>query len=106
MEQWSSTQSLAGCLNDWQQRLTNSLQSEQWSDSITPIAEKVALGQRLSIEDGLVLFEHPNLNEVGRLADWQVGWLAGWQVGRLAGWLGCRCVGGRVRRLSGRQVVM
>ena len=69
MEQWTSTQSLAGCLKDWQQRLANSLQPELWSDSITPIAEKVALGERLSIEDGLVLFEHPNLNEVGRLAD-------------------------------------
>ena len=69
MEQWSSTQLLAGSLKDWQQRLTESLESEQWSETIIPIAEKVALGERLSIEDGLILFQHPNLNEVGRLAD-------------------------------------
>jgi len=66
MEQWSSTQLLAGCLKDWQQRLTNSLKLEQWSDAITPIAEKVALGERLSIEDGLILYHHPNLNEVAK----------------------------------------
>lgn len=69
MNQWSSTQSQAGCKQDWQQRLTNSLEHVQWSEPITPIAEKVALGVRLSIEDGLVLYQHPNLNEVGRLAD-------------------------------------
>ncbi|NCG42949.1 MAG: hypothetical protein GWO84_05365 [Euryarchaeota archaeon] len=69
MEQWSSTQLLAGCHNDWQQRLAVSLKSEQWSETITPIAEKVALGERLSIEDGLILYHHQNLNEVGRLAD-------------------------------------
>ena len=69
MEQWSSTQELAGCLKDWQQRLSESLEFEQWSETIIPIAEKVALGERLSIEDGLILYQHPNLNEVGRLAD-------------------------------------
>ena len=69
MNQWSSTQSHAGCKQDWQERLTKSLEHVQWSEPITPIAEKVALGVRLSIEDGLILFQHPNLNEVGRLAD-------------------------------------
>ncbi|RZD41258.1 MAG: aminofutalosine synthase MqnE [Methanobacteriota archaeon] len=59
MNQWTSTQSHAGC----------SLEHVQWSESITPIAKKVALGTRLSIEDGLILFQHQNLNEVGRLAD-------------------------------------
>jgi len=69
MNQWTSTQSHAGCKQDWQERLADSLEHVQWSESITPIAKKVALGTRLSIEDGLILFQHQNLNEVGRLAD-------------------------------------
>lgn len=70
MNQWTSSQSHAGCKQDWQVRLTDSLEHIQWSESITPIAKKVALGKRLSIEDGLILFQHQNLNEVGRLADY------------------------------------
>ena len=70
MNQWTSSQSHAGCKQDWQVRLTDSLEYIQWSESITPIAKKVALGKRLSIEDGLILFQHQNLNEVGRLADY------------------------------------
>ncbi|HIF91334.1 MAG TPA: CofH family radical SAM protein [Candidatus Poseidoniales archaeon] len=69
MNQWTSTQSHAGCKQDWQEILADSLEHVQWSESITPIAKKVALGTRLSIEDGLILFQHQNLNEVGRLAD-------------------------------------
>jgi aminodeoxyfutalosine synthase len=69
MNQWSSTQSQAGCNQDWQERLTNSLERVQWSKPITPIAGKIALGTRLSIADGLILYEHQNLNEIGRLAD-------------------------------------
>lgn len=37
--------------------------------SIDDIAEKVFGGERLSFEDGLRLFEHPNLGELGMLAD-------------------------------------
>ena len=36
--------------------------------SLRPIAEKIANGVRLSVDDGLVLYRHPNLTEVGRLA--------------------------------------
>lgn len=69
MDRWTSTQSLAGCNPDWQQILSDSLKHSHWSDSIAPLATKVADGVRLSIDDGLVLLNHPNLNEVGRLAD-------------------------------------
>ncbi|MCS5534190.1 MAG: CofH family radical SAM protein [Candidatus Poseidoniaceae archaeon] len=69
MNQWSSTQSHAGCKQDWQERLTNSLANTQWSKSITPIADKIASGKRLSIDDGLVLYQHLDLTEVGRLAN-------------------------------------
>ena len=70
MNQWSSTQFNAGCNQDWQERLTNSLEQIQWSESITPIANKIASGERLSIDEGLILFQHHDLNEVGRLADY------------------------------------
>jgi aminodeoxyfutalosine synthase len=69
MKQWTSTQSHAGCKQDWRERLANSMQHTNWSEEISSIANKVALSQRLSLEDGLILFQHPDLNEVGRLAD-------------------------------------
>ena len=34
-----------------------------------PIASKLAANRPLTIEDGLVLYHHPDLNEVGALAD-------------------------------------
>ncbi|MEE2709989.1 MAG: cyclic dehypoxanthinyl futalosine synthase [Gemmatimonadota bacterium] len=40
---------------------------------ITDIAEKIGLGERLTYEDGLRLFRHPNASELGMLAD-QVRW--------------------------------
>ena len=69
MKQWTSTQSHAGCKQDWRERLANSMQHTNWSEEISSIANKVALSQRLSLEDGLILFQHPDINEVGRLAD-------------------------------------
>lgn len=40
---------------------------------LAAIAEKVAAGERLSAEEGVALFRHPNLPELGRLA-MQVRW--------------------------------
>jgi cyclic dehypoxanthinyl futalosine synthase len=40
-----------------------------FSGSIDDIADKVYAGERLSYEDGLRLFHHPNLTELGMLAD-------------------------------------
>ena len=42
-------------------------------DNIAPIddiAQKVEAGERLTVEDGRRLFEHPNLAELGMLANW------------------------------------
>ena len=38
---------------------------------IADIAEKLESGERLSLEDGVRLFEHPDLLEVGSLANRQ-----------------------------------
>jgi aminodeoxyfutalosine synthase len=40
---------------------------EGWG--LSAVAEKVKRGERLSREDGIVLYEHPDLNAVGRLAN-------------------------------------
>lgn len=40
---------------------------------IDDIADKIGDGERLSVEDGLRLFHHPNVSELGMLAD-QVRW--------------------------------
>ncbi len=37
---------------------------------IDDIAAKVESGERLTLEDGRRLFRHPNLSELGMLANW------------------------------------
>ena len=69
MSAWTSSRFDAGSNQDWQQRLTESLQqSSRWSEAIQPLVTKLAAGKSLSLEDGLTLYNHPNLSEVGRLA--------------------------------------
>ena len=60
---------LAGEHHDWLLRLKSSLAQKSWSPSLDPIAEKVAVNLPLSVEDGLVLYQHSDLTEVGALAD-------------------------------------
>lgn len=69
MSAWTSSRVNAGSHSDWQERLTRALdQGTSWSPPIAPLASKLSAGEPLSLEDGLVLYHHPNLNEVGRLA--------------------------------------
>ena len=69
MSAWESTVQQAGSNVDWVQRLPELVGNlNTWSSSLRPIAEKIANGVRLSVDDGLVLYRHPNLTEVGRLA--------------------------------------
>ena len=51
------------------QMLEKPLQDTQLHPSIDDIAQKVYDGQRLSFDDGLRLMRHPNLAELGILAD-------------------------------------
>ena len=60
---------LAGEHHDWARRLESSLAQRQWSSALNPIAVKLASNQPLTLEDGLVLYRHPDLNEVGALAN-------------------------------------
>ena len=60
---------LAGEHHDWPRRLNTLLDQRSWSPELSPIAAKLAANQPLSVEDGLVLYRHPDLNEVGAMAN-------------------------------------
>tara|TARA_B100001093_G_scaffold135723_1_gene128236 strand:- start:385 stop:1602 length:1218 start_codon:yes stop_codon:yes gene_type:complete len=69
MTEWSASIQNAGCAVDWQKKLNLSLNNKQWSATIQPIAEKLANGIRLSVDDGVILYRHNNLSELGMLAN-------------------------------------
>ena len=70
MSGWESTVLDAGSNPDWKSLLPELVgESKTWSENIRPVANKISRGQRLNLEDGLLLFQHPNLSEVGRLAN-------------------------------------
>ena len=69
MTEWSASIQNAGSAANWKEKLKISLSDKQWSKPVEPIATKLANGDRLSIEDGLILYQHPNLSEVGMLAN-------------------------------------
>ncbi len=70
MSAWESSTQDAGSNIDWKENLPTLVGDlSSWSERIRPIAEKVANGQRLTLSDGLLLYAHPNLSEVGRLSN-------------------------------------
>ena len=70
MSAWESSVLDAGSNPEWKSLLPKLVGGlDTWSEKIQPIAAKVSKGHRLTLADGLVLFEHPNLSEVGRLAN-------------------------------------
>ena len=69
MTDWMSTPITAGCDENWSENLRNFLAEKEWSSSLLPIVSKLSLGERLSIDDGHILYSHPNLNEIGQLAN-------------------------------------
>jgi len=61
---------VAGTHTDWQHRLTNSAAGEHDVPSgLEVIRQKLIRGERLSLQDGILLFEHADLPAVTRLAD-------------------------------------
>ena len=62
--------SLAGEHADWTSRLSTSLGDDSvWSAPLQPIVAKLASNVSLTLEDGLRLYQHPDLNELGALAN-------------------------------------
>ena len=60
---------LAGEHHDWLEQLCESLSQRRWSDALQPLADKLAKNQPLSLKDGLTLYNHVDLNELGALAN-------------------------------------
>lgn len=60
---------LAGEQHNWLEQLRESLSQRRWSEALQPIADKLARNQPLSLKDGLTLYNHVDLNEVGALAN-------------------------------------
>ena len=69
MTEWSASVQNAGSTTNWKEKLNLSLSEMQWSKTIEPIADKLANGDRLTIQDGKILYNHSNLSEVGMLAN-------------------------------------
>ncbi len=59
---------LAGEDAFWLERLSTSLRSTTWSPALAPLADKLAKNIPLSLQDGMTLYQHPDLHEVGALA--------------------------------------
>ena len=59
----------AGCNSDWKQRITELVSGQIWPDSIASVAEKVAKGIRLDFDDGIILYNSPDLDAIGHLAN-------------------------------------
>ena len=59
---------LAGEDAFWLERLSTSLRSTTWSPALAPLADKLAKNIPLSVQDGMTLYQHPDLHEVGALA--------------------------------------
>ena len=66
---WSSDQYSAGINPEWQTVLANLLSPQEFPIELQDIVSKVSTGRRLSIEDGLVLYNHPSLTDVARIAN-------------------------------------
>ncbi|DAC21915.1 MAG TPA: radical SAM protein, partial [Candidatus Poseidoniales archaeon] len=59
---------LAGEHKEWLERLHTNLATVDWSPKLQPLADKLGNNVPLSLEDGMTLYEHPDLHEVGALA--------------------------------------
>ena len=58
----------AGADLNWAQRFQDALAQTTWSDGLASVVERLSSGGRLNLEDGLLLYHHPDLAELGRLA--------------------------------------
>ena len=69
MTDWISSPDIAGNDSNWVDNLRPLLLEKQWSVGLKDIVSKLGNGQRLSILDGHILYQHSSLFEVGQLAN-------------------------------------
>ena len=55
---------LAGEHADWLARLEQNISAKTWSINLQSIAAKLMENQALALEDGMVLYTHPDLHEL------------------------------------------
>ena len=65
----SSSTLNAGCNSDWKHRISELVNQQLWPDSISQVAEKVAKGIRLDLDDGIILYNSPDIDAIGLLAN-------------------------------------
>ena len=68
MTVWSSTIELAGSDSNWKENISNLLDEISWSDEILPVVKKVRNSERLDLNDGILLYNHLDIFELGLLA--------------------------------------
>ena len=68
MTVWSSTIELAGSDSNWKENISNLLDEISWSDEILPVVNKVRNSERLDLNDGILLYNHLDIFELGLLA--------------------------------------
>ena len=69
MTGWSSSITLAGSNPNWLESLRGMLDDINWSHPLKSIVKKIRGGISLNVEDGLLLFDHKDLFELGLLAN-------------------------------------
>ena len=69
MSSWESAVVDADRNKDWRERLKASISDIKWSDALQPIVDKIVTNTELDVDDGCILFETENLNELGHLAN-------------------------------------
>ena len=70
MSAWESSIHEAGSSANWKDKLPELVGDiSSWSKDIQPLALKISLGERLTLDDGLFLYSYPNLSEIGRLSN-------------------------------------
>ncbi|MCH1616031.1 MAG: hypothetical protein L7R83_00805, partial [Candidatus Poseidonia sp.] len=60
---------LAGEHIKWLGRLKENVERNDWSQPLRPIVAKLVANQPLNLTDGMALYTHADLHEVGALAD-------------------------------------
>ena len=68
MAEWVSTTAVADRNPYWKLELKDSLRLETWSPTLQPIVQKILNDKTLNVDDGVALFNEPNLFELGKLA--------------------------------------
>ena len=60
---------LAGEHDDWLSRLGEELNAREWSPNLLAIVEKLGGNEPLNLNDGMLLYNHQDLPELGALAN-------------------------------------